>query len=306
MAHCYALVTHGGAGRWAPEHAPAAISGMQAAAHAGIHILAAAGSALDAVCAAVAALEDHPLFNAGTGSVLNRAGEVEMDAAVMLGEAMRCGAVAAVRRVKNPILVARKVLDATDHVLLVASGAERFARDFGFADYDPVTATQEQAYRARCSEIRAGEAALPAQNPHADPTPKYGTVGAVALDSHAGLAAATSTGGIWLKLPGRVGDTAIPGAGTYATCRAAASATGHGETLLRLCATKTVCDLVAAGAAPQQAAEQVLARLTQDSADAGLIALDHTGAMGVAHTTESMPHAFFSSASGEMRAAMAR
>jgi len=272
----YAIVVHGGCGRWKQADTRAALRGVRAAVAAGRRCLAAGGSALDAVCAAVVVLEDDPLFNAGTGSVLNRDGAAEMDAAVMLGEGLRCGGVAAIRRVKNPVLVARAVMEQTRHVLLAGAGALAFARRAGFADYDPVTAQ---------SRVRLRRAKLAAAS--------RGTVGAVALDASGRLAAATSTGGTLLKLPGRVGDSPIPGAGNYATPLAAASATGLGELVMRFLTTRALCDRVAGGRSAARAAREALAALPLERGDSvGVIALDRRGRPGVALRGGAMPHAW--------------
>jgi beta-aspartyl-peptidase (threonine type) len=271
----WAILVHGGAGEWRPEDEAAAVAGVSAAARGAATLLAADGSALDAAVAAVVALEDDPLFNAGTGAALNRDGEVELDACVMSGHDLRCGAVAALRRVRNPVLVARRVMERTRHVLLAGEGALQFARAEGFPDYDPLT---ERAYAAWLRKR----------------TPPAGTVGAVALDRHGHLAAATSTGGLTLKLPGRVGDSPIPGAGNYAHAAAACSATGHGELMMRLVAAKDLCDRVARGEPPQAATEALLREMAAGvGADAGFILLSRGGELGVAHRTASMPHAWW-------------
>jgi beta-aspartyl-peptidase (threonine type) len=272
----YAIVVHGGCGRWAAKDTAAALAGVRTAVSKGRRVLAEGGSALDAVCAAVVVLEDDPLFNAGTGSVLNHEGAVEMDASVMTGERLRAGGVAAIARVRNPILVARKVMEATPHVMLAGVGATAFARAQGFGDYDPVTREARRRFQARAA------------------TAAPGTVGAVALDSAGHLAAATSTGGVSLKLPGRVGDSPIPGAGNYATARAAASATGNGELMMRTLATKAVCDLVAGGRTAHAAAAAAIRALPASAGESGgMIALDARGRVGVAMRGGAMPHAWY-------------
>ncbi|HVO47675.1 MAG TPA: isoaspartyl peptidase/L-asparaginase family protein [Steroidobacteraceae bacterium] len=271
----WAVLVHGGAGEWQPKDEAAAVGGTTAAVRTAADILAKSGTALDAVVAAVVALEDDPLFNAGTGAALNRDGDVEMDASVMCGHDLRCGAVAGLRRVRNPVLVAWHVMERTPHVMLAGEGALRFARGEGFADYDPLT------QRARDAWLRKRASA-------------YGTVGAVALDRHGRLAAATSTGGVTLKLPGRIGDSPIPGAGNYAHAAAACSATGHGELMMRLVAAKDLCDRVAHGEHPQAAAEALLREMAASvGAEAGFILLSRAGGLGVAHRTASMPHAWW-------------
>ena len=276
----FAIAVHGGAGRWKPRQDAEALAGVAAALQAGAAELERGGTALAAAVAAVVILEDHPAFNAGTGSALNARGEAEMDAAVMLGSAARFGGVCAIRRVKNPVLVAKAVMNETPHALLAGDGARAFARACGFGDHDPVT-------EARVAELNAARARGVRASPMAGPTD---TVGAVALDTAGQLAAATSTGGVAMKLPGRVGDSPLPGAGTYATTLCAASATGLGEAILCRLSTRSLCDLVAAGRTPDQAISAVLEEL--HGADAGFIAVDANGRIGVAHNTRAMPHAF--------------
>jgi beta-aspartyl-peptidase (threonine type) len=266
---------HGGCGRWASHDTGKALVGVRAAVAAARRVLTGGGRALDAVCAAVIVLEDDPLFNAGTGCVLNRDGVAEMDAAVMASEDLRCGGVAAITRVRNPVLVARRVMEATPHVLLAGAGATAFARQHGFVDYDPVTRHSLHRFR-----LRAAVAAP-------------GTVGAVALDVHGQLAAATSTGGVSLKLPGRVGDTPIPGAGNYATPHGAASATGTGELMMRTLATKSACDSIGAGQTAQRAALGAIRALPAQAGESGgMIALDARGRVGIAMRGGVMPHAW--------------
>jgi beta-aspartyl-peptidase (threonine type) len=177
--------------------------------------------------------------------------------------------------VRNPVLVARRVMEVTPHVMLAGEGALQFARGEGFADYDPCT--------QRAREAWARKRAL-----------SGGTVGAVVLDSSGRLAAATSTGGVTLKLPGRIGDSPILGAGNYANTAAACSATGHGELMMRVVAAKALCDRIARGEPPQAATEGLLQEMASSvGAQAGFIVLSHAGEIGVAHRTASMPHAWW-------------
>jgi beta-aspartyl-peptidase (threonine type) len=305
----YAIVVHGGAGRWEQEVEPALLAGVRHAAETGALILADGGTALDAAVAAVVAMEDDPVFNAGTGAALNIDGEAEMDAGVMVGHGLRTGNVGALKRVRNPVLVARKVMEETDHVLLVGEGAQRFARAFGFPDYDPVTAQRLADYREKFGMLRAGAGRgrlLRLQRLVAGrPDLSKGTVGAVVLDQVGGLAAATSTGGVTLKLAGRVGDTPIPGAGNYATPHAAVSATGWGELMLRCLAAKSVCDLVAGGHGAQEGVDEVIARMAAElGREVGFIAVDARGGVGLGHATASMPHAYLREGQGEAVARM--
>ena len=272
------ILVHGGAGRVEPEHEEAVLEGVRRARDAGWSVLEAGGSALAAAVEAVRVLEDDPLFNAGTGSALNRQGFVEMDAAVMVGEGLRFGAVAAVRDVKNPILLAREVMDS-EHILLSGEGASLFARERGIPRYPPDRLVVERAL-SRWQRVRrqGGRGS--------------GTVGAVALDAKGQLAAATSTGGIVDKRVGRVGDTPLPGAGTYAEAGlGAASATGEGEFLARaLVAYRAVSGLAAL--APEESARRALALARELGGEGGLILLAADGRFAALHTSPQMSHAW--------------
>ncbi len=302
-----ALIAHGGAGNWKPGSDAQAIAGLKAAAGKGRAILVAGGSAVDAVCATVVVLEDNPIFNAGTGAVLNFDGFCELDACVMESREARAGAVCALQRVRNPVLVARKVMEETDHVMLAGEGAQRFARVMGFGDHDPVTPQREADWREKKAHLSdvLGRHSLRMRRFLKD-HPEYagGTVGAVAVDTNGVLAAATSTGGVTLKLVGRVGDSPIPGAGNYASPYAAASATGTGEYVMRSLATRAISEAVQRGATLAGAVDEVLDRLGRDyDADVGLIAVDASGNAVARHRTRDMPHAFFA-AQGEVVARM--
>jgi beta-aspartyl-peptidase (threonine type) len=273
---------------------------MRDAVEAGRSILRGGGTALDAVCATVVKLEDNPIFNAGTGAVLNFDGFCELDASVMVSRESRVGAVAALQRVKNPILVARKVMEETDHVMLAGEGAQRFARVMGFGDHDPVTEARKADWadkRARVDEV-LGKHNLRMRRFLQD-HPEYagGTVGAVAVDQDGVLAAATSTGGVTLKLVGRVGDSPLAGAGNYASRYVAASATGTGEYVIRALAARAISDAMERGASVDKAVAEVLDRMHRDfDADVGMIAVDASGTPVARHLTPDMPHAFFSAA----------
>jgi beta-aspartyl-peptidase (threonine type) len=264
-----AIVVHGGAGHWNAADRTLAVAGVTRAAAVAWAVLATGGGALDAVIEAVVSLEDDPLFNAGTGSVRNSHGEAEMDASVMAGATLAAGGVACIQRVRNPVLVAKRVLQATDCVLLAGAAATAFAREQGFGDHDPGPP------RAK----RAGQGG--------------GTVGAVALDDAGRLAAATSTGGREGKRAGRVGDSPVPGAGNYASAHAAVSATGLGEQMLRYVTAKDVADRISRGAAPEAALRQVLDDMLRHFGEPiGAIALDARGVFGVVHGSQAMPHAW--------------
>ena len=285
----WAIAVHGGAGIWDEALHDLARAGVHAAAKEGGTLLGRGASALDAVTAAVVMLEDNPLFNAGTGSALNRDGEAEMDASVMTGHDLGFGAVAAIRRVRNPVLVARLVMERSGHALLVAHGAEQFAREQGIVDYDPVTAEARAAFQRARQDLRLG------------------TVGAVALDGEGRLASATSTGGTLLKPPGRVGDTPLPGAGTYATRDAAVSATGKGELTMRVLAAKSICDLVSTGVAVQEALSRELEAMRHTvGGDAGFICVGRDGSIGIDHRTLHMAAAWWTSERSAIAATMAR
>ncbi|HSG75270.1 MAG TPA: isoaspartyl peptidase/L-asparaginase [Burkholderiales bacterium] len=277
-----AIAVHGGAGRWMASDRTLAVAGVARAAAVGWHVLAAGGSAFDAVVEAVASLEDDPIFNAGTGSVLNARDDVEMDASVMAGDTLAAGGVACIQRVRNPVLVAKRVLQVSDCVLLAGPAATAFAREQGFEDYDP----------GRPRAAHAGR--------------RGGTVGAVALDDAGRLAAATSTGGREGKPPGRVGDSPVPGAGNYADAAAAVSATGWGEQMLRYVTAKDVATRIARGALPEPALREALDDMARRFGEPiGAIALDARGRLGVVHGTEAMPHAWRRSGEPEVTARFA-
>jgi beta-aspartyl-peptidase (threonine type) len=277
-----ALIIHGGAGVALPELAAEQRAGCAAAIDAGWGVLAAGGSAIDAVCAAVVVMEDAPAFNAGVGSCLTSAGTVEMDASVMHGDGFRAGAVAVVRTIRNPVRLARAVMDDGRHVLLAGSGAETFARQHAIESCDPallVTDRQLQRWRQRSGASPAG------------------TVGAAAVDRAGHVAAATSTGGLFFKMLGRIGDSAIIGAGTYADdAGGAASATGDGEAIMRTVLARYAVDALADGSDPAIAAARAMRHLTQcTAASGGIIVIDPLGRFGYACTTPHMTVAYMRS-----------
>jgi beta-aspartyl-peptidase (threonine type) len=255
---------------------------------AGWRILQNNGSALDAVEAAVRVLEDNPLYNAGTGSSLTREGKIEMDAGIMDGTTFQVGAVAGVELIKNPIRLARKVLDSP-HVMLIGNGAQQFALEHDMSLCRRDDLLTEPVYKRW-------------QEHHTAHTPKewkYGTVGAAAIDSSGGLAAATSTGGLMNKHPGRVGDSPLVGCGFYADEYAAVSCTGYGEDFVRLLIAKRAADYVARGYTAQHAADEAMNMLaTRTSGTGALIVVDAQGRVGSAKVSQHMPYAYIS---GDMR-----
>ena len=294
-----ALIAHGGAGKWRPGSESDAVEGLREAVARGRSVLRAGGSALDAVCATVVALEDNPNYNAGTGAVLNFDGFCELDASVMESRESRVGAVAALQRVKNPILVARKVMEETDHVMLAGEGAQRFARIMGFGDHDPITPERRADWEQKRKDIDKALGLRTRRFLKDHPEYAGGTVGAAAVDARGVLAAATSTGGVTLKMVGRVGDSPVPGAGNYASEHVAASATGTGEFVLRTLATRAISESVERGATLAEALQAMLDQLgRQFDADVGFIAVDRAGHALAGHRTPAMPHAFFEGSSG--------
>jgi len=284
-----AIVIHGGAGviersQMTPEREASYRLGLEAALDAGYDVLAGGGTSLDAVIAAVKRMEDDPQFNAGRGAVLDEGGDAELDAAIMDGAGPRAGAVAAVRHVKNPIELARLVMDNSPHVLLVADGAEEFALEHGVA-LVPRGYFRTEARAQELEEARRAAAARAAGKPMTRLPPpgaqrSMGTVGAVALDRAGNLAAATSTGGLTNKHRGRVGDTPLIGAGTYANNESCAvSGTGDGEYYIRQVVAYDVCALLQYRRMPLAAAvhEVIAVKLRRTGGEGGLIALDRAG-----------------------------
>lgn len=284
-----ALAVHGGAwnvpdGDIAPHR-----EGVAKALEAGWRMLARGGDALDVVEAVVRLLEDDPTFNAGYGAHLNGAGELQLDASIMEGGGLRAGAVAAVRRVRHPVCLARAVLEHSPHVLLVADGAQAFAREQGIAlcrNRDLLVGRELERYE----RIRRGETELVEREfDEREAANGHGTVGAVACDARGHLAAATSTGGTQDKAPGRVGDSPIIGAGTYADDRVGAvSATGQGESILRLTLAKGAIDRMARGSTPGRAGRAALDTLDRIDGKAGLILVDRAGRAAAVYNTPRM------------------
>lgn len=275
------IIVHGGAGTILPERFAGARAGCAAAATAGLEVLRRGGSALDAVQAATRVLEEDPGFNAGVGSALTRDGTVEVDAAIMEGTTLRAGAVGAVPFLRAAVDLARAVLDEGEHVLLVGEGAWAFARERGITPALP-----EQMITERQKKRLAAELAERARRPRSG-----GTVGACAIDARGHVAAATSTGGMTAKRPGRVGDSPIVGAGTYADDRGgAASATGTGEIILRLTLTRVLVDHLRAGLSAADAARAAIREVDERLPDeVGIICVDRHGQLASAKNSQTMP-----------------
>ncbi|HKM89563.1 MAG TPA: isoaspartyl peptidase/L-asparaginase [Candidatus Acidoferrales bacterium] len=310
------LIVHGGAFAVPAASVEACKKGCREALEAGWKILAAGGSALDAVEAAVVALEDNPEYDAGTGSHLNRDGHVSLDAIVMDGRTLRSGAVAAVERIGNPIRLARKVMEASHHMLLAGAGAEQFAHENGFRLCRPEDLIVERERRAwklcrkfahqrqfhdpvflfspeyaeKLAEAPAGDHAVPGTTPGRTGQPSGGTVGAVAMDREGHLYAATSTGGTCCKVPGRVGDSPMIGCGCYADQEAGGvSSTGWGEAIMKIVMAKTAVDLLRTGRSAQETADESIRLLAaRTGGTGGLILLDRAGTPAFAFSTPHM------------------
>ena len=297
------IAIHGGAGTLSRAHISAEQerayhAALQQVLLAGQAVLAQGGTAMEAVCEAVRLLEDCPLFNAGHGAVFTAQATHELDAAVMDGATLAAGAVAGVSRIRNPVQAARAVMQNGQHVLMVAEGAERMAQEAGLATVEPsyfsTPARHAQLLAAQARQAGVvldhdGAAALAGRA--IDEGRKMGTVGAVALDAHGHLAAATSTGGMTNKLPGRLGDSPLIGCGTYADDRTAAvSCTGHGESFIRVAAAHDVCARMAYGGASLESATQAVVHeaLPAVQGTGGLIAVDRQGNVCLPFNTEGM------------------
>ena len=299
-AHHWAIVVHGGAGvieraTMKPETEAAYRASMQQATEAGAKVLDSGGSALDAIEATIHILEDDPLFNAGKGAVFTAEGKNELDSAIMDGATLKAGAVAGVTRTRHPISLARAVMDKSPHVMLIGAGADQFASQTGLEQVDPSYFFTERRWQGLIKQLKKEGRPIPPRPAGAPPEPaepvsaiepqdahKFGTVGVVALDSQGNIAAGTSTGGTQAKRWGRVGDSPIIGAGTYADNRSCAvSGTGTGEYFIRLTVARTICALVQyKGMSLQAAADDVIQhQLTDMKGDGGIIAIDTKGDM---------------------------
>jgi beta-aspartyl-peptidase (threonine type) len=290
----FAIAIHGGAGTLSRRETSAEqekqyLQGLSDALDAGFSLLERGGTSLDAVTAAVVSLEDNPLFNAGCGAVLTRDGVAELDASVMEGRTLAAGAVTGIRHIRNPILLARRVMERSPHVMLVGKGAEDFARDQGMDlvsnEYFRTPIRQKQLHR-----LLQGAAEKENDLVAHGSTGSTGTVGAVALDAHGNVAAATSTGGMNGKRWGRVGDSPIIGAGTYASnAGCAVSATGHGEYFIRAVVAHDICaQMQYAKLSLTDAARGTLARMKALGGNGGIVAIAPTGELTMEFNSEGM------------------
>ena len=281
------ILVHGGAWAIPDEMVEAHLRGVQAAAAQGWNVLRRGGNSLDAIEAAVVAMEEDETFDAGRGSFLNMDGRVQLDALIMDGATLRAGGVGCVEHIRNPIRAAKKILTESPHVYFVGVGAERFAEEHGLElcpnedliierEVDRLREAKKQSYLKMPDEF--------------GPTRSHDTVGAVALDAGGNIAAATSTGGTLNKAPGRVGDSSLIGCGCYADNRSAAvSTTGWGEPMMKLVLAKWTADRVENGMAPQEAAQQALYYLkARLNGHGGIIIVDARGRVGIAHNTPRM------------------
>ncbi|MBO9727758.1 MAG: isoaspartyl peptidase/L-asparaginase [Chitinophaga sp.] len=299
----YVLVIHGGAGtilqkNMTPEKEAAYKASLKHALETGYGVLKGGGSSLDAVEATVRVLEDDSLFNAGKGAVFTHDGRNELDAAIMNGKTKAAGAVAGVTTVRNPVSAARAVMEKSEHVMMVGPGAEKFAKEAGLEIVDPAYFRTESRWRDLQRALREDSIAAAKSNAYTNPGKlgiknidyKFGTVGAVALDKQGNLAAATSTGGMTNKKYGRIGDSPIIGAGTYANNQTAAiSCTGWGEYYIRNVVAYDLSALMEyKGLTVQQAGNTVIKKVGDMGGDGGLIALDKQGNMTMSFNTEGM------------------
>ena len=303
------LAVHGGAGTMpraelSAEREAAVRADLTRALRAGHAVIAQGGSSLDAVTRAIVVLEDSPYFNAGKGAVFNHDGVNELDASIMDGATRRAGAVAGLHRIRNPVLLARAVMEKSPHVMMAGEGAEAFAKSIGFEFVDPAYFRTEERWqqlqKALAAEKAQASATLPA-------TAYFGTVGAVARDAKGQLAAATSTGGMTNKRWGRIGDAPVIGAGTYASEQCAVSATGWGEFYIRAAVAHDICARMAyRGDSVRAAAEEVVLKVVPAlGGDGGVIALDASGRVAMPFNTEGMYRGTID-ADGKVRTAIYR
>lgn len=277
----FGIIVHGGAGKHKDKEK--AKEGVIKACEEGFKILERGGSAIDAVCAAVVYMENFPYFNAGYGASPNIYGEIELDAAIMIGNELKFGGVASIKGFKNPILIARKVMEKTPHLLLSGEGAEEFAFLEGFKKENLLTLEKFSIYNEKINEKKT----------FLDHVFSGDTVGACAVDKDGNIVSGTSTGGILLKMRGRIGDTPCPGCGTYATPFCAVSATGFGESIMKVVLAKSICDKVESGINVKEACKSGILELERKTKGfAGVIAITKDCEIGFYKNTETMPVAF--------------
>ena len=295
----YALVIHGGAGvmdqkSMTPEMQSEYLVVLNQVLHVGDSVLVNGGTCMDAVEKTTVIMEDSPLFNAGKGAVFNHDGIVELDASVMEGKSLKAGAIASVRDIKNPIRVARAVMEKSEHVLLNGAGASQFAKEQGFEPVDNSYFYTEKRYQS-LQEILKKER-------EATTNDKHGTVGCVALDTYGNIAAGTSTGGMTNKKYGRIGDSPIIGAGTYANNETGGfSCTGHGEYYIRLGFSRDVSALMEyKNLLIQEACQEEIRKLTQLGGTGGVIGLDKNGNIAMEFNTSGMFRGFIKSTGEKM------
>jgi|TARA_B100000745_G_scaffold255878_1_gene178588 beta-aspartyl-peptidase (threonine type) len=286
----FAIVIHGGAG-WSrnisEEKQKAIQEGLKQALATGYSILESGGSSLNAIEAAIMILEDNINFNAGKGSVYNAAEKQEMDASIMVGDSQQAGAVASVSRIKNPIKLARYVMENTKHVMMVGEGAEKIAKEGGFELVNPdYFASIENLERLKVTQEKE----------------KLGTVGAVALDQSGTISAGTSTGGMTNKKPGRIGDSPIIGAGTWAQNNVCGvSGTGHGEFFIRYNVAREICARIEyLDQSVEKASSELIQELKDIGADGGVIVLDRNGNVSMVFNTDGMARAYKNSKGDEI------
>ena len=287
------LIIHGGAWDIPDDEVEAHRGGCAAALKTGWDILRSGGTAVDAVEQVIRMLEDDETFDAGRGSHLNASGEVELDASIMDGRTLRCGAVAAVRNIRHPISVARKIMGESEHILLVGGGAERFAAENGSSLCDPQELIAERE-RKRWKAVQ-GRMNFATKDAFHNEKTSSDTVGAVAMDKDGNICVGTSTGGTFNKYPGRVGDSPLIGCGIYADNEiGGVSATGWGEAIMKVVMAKTVIDFMDANGGLSQAASEKGIELLKRKAGGfgGVIAMNNAGRLGVAFNTPRMARAY--------------
>lgn len=287
------IIVHGGAGDWPSKLHERGLKGVRKAADRGFRIMSAGGCALDAVEAAIVSLEDNPVFNAGKGSTLNLRGDIETDAAIMDGGTLRGAGVALLRDIKNPIKAARMVFEKTNHVLIAGPAARELSIANGLAKGNLRVSSRVMAWKEGLHKLESKRFSyLSRTSPEILQlflAKSSDTVGALCLDNNGDLAAACSTGGVSLKLPGRIGDSAILGAGLYAdNSSGAATATGIGEQAMRLVVSKAACDLMKREKAASAATKVIRLSTKKLGVGMGILTLDRNGRYGVAHNTRNL------------------